>query len=333
MKKKGNGKQESASVKNTARQLDLRKLYQSFLIDQRCNGNSPKTLRYYEQNITRFLKYLEENFGSTDLLPSLLDQVKQYTLYLKSSHKIDPVSGLKKDEYLSSSTIRTYVRAVKCFVSWLGNEGFIDEFLARKIKLPKATKKAIEILDEQEIDMIMNYLKQKKTNHYRDLAIFCCSLELGARLSEITFLKIKDVHLEQGICKVLGKGNKERYITFGRSLQKILSKYIYQERPEPFNDKVESLFLKSDGKPITTTTIVQLFRRIKNATGIEKLHPHLMRHTMITMSLAKDSNIFALKQKTGHSSFEIMGNYLHMAEGLGNMKANGISVLDSLSFK
>lgn len=58
-----------------------------------------------------------------------------------------------------------------------------------------------------------------------------------------------------------------------------------------------------------------------------------MRHTMITMSLAKDSNIFALKQKTGHSSFEIMGNYLHMAEGLGNMKANGISVLDSLSFK
>ena len=40
MKKKGNGKQESVSVKNTASQLDLRKLYQSFLIDQRCNGNS-----------------------------------------------------------------------------------------------------------------------------------------------------------------------------------------------------------------------------------------------------------------------------------------------------
>lgn len=196
MKKTGNVKQGNVSAKNTAKQMDLRKFYNSFLIDQKCNGNSPKTLRYYEQNITRFLKYLDDNFGTTALSQSLLDQVKQYILHLKSSHKIDPLSGLETSEYLSSSTIRTYVRAVKCFVSWLENEGFAEENTAKKIKLPKATKKAIEILDEQEINTIMDYLKRKKTNHYRDLAIFECSLELGARLSEITYLKIYNVYVE-----------------------------------------------------------------------------------------------------------------------------------------
>lgn len=333
MKKTAATKAVKTSGKATKNQLDLRKLFEAFLVDQKCNGNSPKTIRYYNQNVPRFFDYLENENRITDINAELLYKVKEYTIYLKELKKNDPKTGLPTNKLLASSSVRTYVRSVKTFISWMGKEGFIEENIASKIKLPKQTKKTIEILTEEEIASIMNWLKKKKSNHFRDLCIFCSSLELGARLGELTFLKISDVKVEQGILKVLGKGSKERYIPFGVNLQKLFMKYIQYERPTPISDRVESLFLIDDGTPISTTTIVQLFRRIKEATGIEKLHPHLMRHTMITYSLTKDTNIFALKQKTGHSSFEIMGNYLHLAESLCSMKSSKISILDGMSFK
>lgn len=74
--------------------------------------------------------------------------------------------------------------------------------IAAEIKLPKATKKVIEILNEEEI---IKLLEAKPENHYRDLLIIMILLECGLRLEEVTKLKLKNINLKQNTMKVLGK--------------------------------------------------------------------------------------------------------------------------------
>lgn len=306
-------------------------MLESFLIDQQCRGNSEKTIKYYEIGVKRFITFVSENYNSDELSLLNLDIIRSYMLYLKTCKKWERNDNIEtKSENITSKSVQTYVRSVKVFVSWGEQEGHLPEGVAHKIKLPKATIKQIDILNEEEIGKLLTFLKNKKTNRYRDLLIFSTYLETGARLEEIVRLGINDVRINNGILKVLGKGNKERFIPFGSSLQKMFLNYLNLERPEPFSSKVDKLLLKENGKPITRDTVRQLFRRIKEGTGIEKLHPHLLRHTMITLSLTRDTNIFALKNKTGHSSFAIMENYLHMAENIVGMKKSNLSILDDI---
>ena len=68
-------------------------------------------------------------------------------------------------------------------------------------------------------------------------SIFMVMVECGLRLEEVTKLKITNVRLTQNTLKVLGKGNKERFVSFGKNLQRVFFKYINQERPEPANAK------------------------------------------------------------------------------------------------
>ena len=116
-------------------------------------------------------------------------------------------------------------------------------------------------------------------------------------------------------------------------MQRLFFKYINQERPEPINDKVESLFLKADGTPIEQTTIKQLFKRIRKACKLVRIYPHLYRHTYCTMYLARGGDIFSLKQSTGHESFEILNNYVHLASTIVNIKDKSLSLLDAMKLK
>ena len=93
------------------------------------------------------------------------------------------------------------------------------------------------------------------------------------------------------------------------------------------------MFLKCDGTPITQSTIKQLFRRLKDKLGMEKLHPHLCRHTFCTLYLVNGGDIFSLKQLTGHESFEILNNYVHLASSTVNMKGKSLSILDTMKLK
>ncbi|NLL06052.1 MAG: tyrosine-type recombinase/integrase, partial [Clostridiaceae bacterium] len=107
----------------------------------------------------------------------------------------------------------------------------------------------MEILSEEDINEIFKYLETKSENHFRDILIIMVLLECGLRLEEATTLKLQNINIKQNTMKVLGKGNKERIISYGVNVQKMFFKYINQERPEPINKKVEGLFLKSDGSP------------------------------------------------------------------------------------
>ena len=107
-----------------------------FILDQRVRGNSQATIDYYSFALNLFLTYFGYNSDVSDITLTLC---KQYYVYLS------------EDKTVNSVSIQSYVRGLRTFLRWLYNNNYIEENICDKFKLPKATRKVIDILSDQEI--------------------------------------------------------------------------------------------------------------------------------------------------------------------------------------
>ena len=150
---------------------------------------------------------------------------------------------------------------------------------------------------------------------YRGVVIVLTLLDTGLRVNELINLKMENVWLEEGLIKVLGKGNKERLVPIGKQIRKLPWRYISQYRPEPARPKPDTLFLTQDGRPLTKNrvdSIMKHYGRMAGLTGV-RCSPHTLRHTFAIYFLRNDGDIFSLQKILGHSSLEMTRRYCELA--------------------
>ena len=129
----------------------------------------------------------------------------------------------------------------------------------------------------------------------------------------------------------MGKGQKERIVPFGSSAQKALMKYIYHFRLEPLRD--DRVFLNLDGGPMTETGLKLLFRRLADSSGVKRFHAHLLRHTFALNFLINGGDVFSLQQILGHTTLEMVRNYVNLAQGHVMIQHNRFSPLDRMNLR
>ena len=131
----------------------------------------------------------------------------------------------------------------------------------------------------------------------------------------------------------LHKGDKERIVSFGSACQSALIHYYCHYRPGQEDDNESAFFLTLDGLPLTPHTVKSMIKRMAVSTGIERLHPHLLRHTYATMFLLNGGDVFLLKQNLGPSTLTMVQNYLHIASRIAAVRSQPFSPLDSMAAK
>jgi site-specific recombinase XerD len=136
------------------------------------------------------------------------------------------------------------------------------------------------------------------------------------RVSELCHLKLNDVWLEEGMLKVLGKGNKERLIPMGKQVQRCLWHYISRFRPEPLVASGNLLFLAQDGKPLTKDRAEKIMARYGKKAGLKgvRCSPHTLRHTAAVKFLRNGGDVFSLQRMLGHASLEMTRRYCELAD-------------------
>lgn len=318
-----------ASLKRN--EFTVSKLIDDFLVYQQYKNNSPATIEYYKINLSMFSKYLtERDISSIDEVD--INVLRQYVLYLKNKprHKNNTFSKPKTDESISSKSVQTYTRAIRCFLNYLYQEKYIHTDFNQLFKLPKATKKVIEILSDDEIRRIINHFSLENELECRNYIIVSLMIDSGLRLSELVRLNVDDIYTEQGYLKIKGKGDKERIVPIGTHSQKAILKYLNFLRPEPALESIKTFLLCSDGKPITQETIKSMMVRLSKSVEIPRLHPHLCRHTFATRYLMAGGNLFTLQQILGHTSLEMVRNYSHLAASHATLKHKQLSPVDNI---
>lgn len=282
-------------------------LYEEFLLEKTLSA-APRTLQYYKENLIKFNNYVNVALHGKPYAAITKQDYSRYLLHLKKT-------GIK------NTSLATYHRAVRTFCNWLLDNSYIDTAFT-KVKLPRPDPGMILPLSVPEVQLIDNYIK---TTMYpiRNYLIFHLMLDCGLRRQEVINLTWQDLHLLENYIVVRNsKYNKNRLVP----LPDFLVKYFI------VLPKGGTTVLTRNGlDAITESAVKNLFRRLRKRT-VQRLHPHLLRHTFATSYICGGGNMEFLRLYLGHADYAITKNYLHISY---QMQVTGYQIyqLDSIFFK
>ena len=300
--------------------LSIEKLMTHYAYAKKAEGRSPKTIEWYGEMLRDFLRFLVSS-GREGVLDDLSPITAREFIINEQTRGLSPYS------------VQGKVRALKAFSSWLQAENYTPENRLCGVKLPKVPVKIIEPLSRDEINALVDSQNPLTALGSRDLAILVTLLAIGIRCSELTGLRFEDAHIDEGYLKVLGKGNKERVVPLGSLAQKVLFRYVLHFRPEPLSERHDYLFLTLYGTKLEPNAVRLILRRWGKKAGVNRLHPHLCRHTYATNFLSLDcGDIFRPKQILGHSSLEMVNRYVHYSSAQNILRTQQ-SPLDRLEIR
>lgn len=279
-----------------------------FLDDQYLKGNSLHTITDYTNKLRPFL----EQFGERELAELRPENLNEYARELRATHS-------------NTITIQSYVRALRAFLNWLYLNDHVEADFCRKFRLPKARKAFINVLTDREIERVFAvYGDNSNVIHLRNRVILSLMLDAGLRLNEVVTARVTDLHIPEGYLIVTGKGSKQRAVSFGATTLEHLKAYLYAVTPS------EALLQTAEGEPLTRDTLKNMFRKLKQKSGVQRLHPHLLRHTFATRYLENGGSIYTLKELLGHTTLKQTQAYLHVAQNRRHLDFARYSPLDNM---
>lgn len=267
--------------------------FQLFLEDKYVYA-AADTVRYYKDSLSGFIKWLRD-LGIDDTQQLDQDLLKQYAVYLRDVRKI------------KNTSIHTYFRGIKNFSLFCIDQHFC-EYFNYKIRLPRPDPDLVLPLSSAEVDQIFDYIENNVSIYNQTSYKFMIRLmlDMGLRLSEVINLKYADVDREKGILRVVdSKYNKSRLLPVPVSVSLLYDEfYILKE-----STSLHFIRLSDSG-------IESFFARMKHSTGIQRLHPHLLRHTFATSYMLQRGNLEFLRMYLGHSSYDVTKRYIHISSEL-----------------
>ncbi len=297
--------------------MTIREMYEMFLLEQEYRNNSPVTISWYKDQLENFYLWLH----SEDPADLNLLKFKQYGVFLKSLNK-------RNGDRLSSSSVHGSMRAVKAFYNFCIGEDYLED-ISRQLRLPKVHCKEQLILDDSEIIKLLRACDESFSHcSLRNKCFVLLMLDSGLRRGEIPRINIGDINFNNKSMIIRGKGSKQRLIPIGYQTCESLLDYRLKYRQVASGS--EPFFLDLNGQRCSDNTIKQIFKRLKVTSGIERLHPHLLRHTFATYYLADGGDLETLRLILGHSNIQTTQMYLHLAFNLKLQRSRHNSHIDKL---
>jgi integrase/recombinase XerD len=270
----------------------------AFLRDGRIRNLSAHTLKYYRNELIALQGILE-----AQTLSPRPDRIT--TEILRQNLILYMMERGAKD-----SSINTRLRAVRSFFNFLKREKMIASNPVAELKLIKAKKEVVETLTREQVRDILNVVNRASFTGLRDYTILLLLLETGIRARELTEISVKDIRWEDGQIRINGKGYKERLVPIQSTMRLQLKKYIAIRGDVPN----EALFVTIDNTPITIRQLqnrISKYGRMANIKNV-RCSPHTFRHTFAKMSVQNGADVFSLQKVLGHTSLEMVRNYVNL---------------------
>ena len=263
-------------------------LFKDYLgIERRYSEN---TVISYTNDIYSLVNFLDnEQFG--DLLTVSSRIARFYTATLHENYK--PKSISRK------------ISSLRSFYSFLNREELVKENPFLDVELPKKEKKLPQFIYPEEIESLFNSIDTTSSLGKRDKLILEILYGTGVRVSELCYIKLKDIDFYQNLILIHGKGNKDRYIPIHKILSKNLEDYILTTRNNFLKRAIDkdndTLLLNFKGTSLTQRGVRYIIKRIiDNSTETFNLSPHKLRHTFATHLLNNGADLRSVQELLGH---------------------------------
>ena len=138
----------------------------------------------------------------------------------------------------------------------------------------------------------------------------------GLRISELINLRSENLYLDENFLRVIGKGNKERVIPFGKKAEKSIQSYLRESRPILLkNKKNEYIFVNRQGEKLSRQGLWKIIKGYGRKIGISSIMtPHILRHSFATHLVEKGADLRSVQMMLGHSSISTTEIYTHVSK-------------------
>ncbi len=207
------------------------------------------------------------------------------------------------------------ISGLKSFFKFLVFEGYLKTSPMSNIESPKLGRKLPDILNVEEISQMISSIDVNEKFGQRNKTIIEILYGTGIRVSELIELKISNIFFKENIIRVVGKGDKERFVPIGMQAKKSVNDYInnkrnHQKIEESSNDV---LILSKDGKKLTRHMIFTLIKNISIKSGItKKISPHTFRHSFASHLLKNGADLRTIQLILGHENITTTEIYTHL---------------------
>lgn len=262
---------------------------------------SDNTVVGYEQDVNKLITYLDEN--SIDAGPADIgEETLQHFIY-DSSKKTNPRSQAR------------LLSGLRNFFDYLIFDGKRKDNPTDLIESPKIGRKLPDFLSTAEIDAILSVIDLSTPEGERNKVMLETLYSCGLRVTELITLQISDLFFNEGFVRVIGKGDKQRYVPINEQNIRLIQLYLRHIRTTiPVQKGYEdTVFLNRRGKQITRNMVFMIIKGLAQKAGIRKsISPHTFRHSFATHLLENGADLRAIQQMLGHESITTTEIYMHL---------------------
>jgi integrase/recombinase XerD len=264
-------------------------------------GLSYHTIQNYIRDVKKLVYFLDEEKISSSPI-GINEELIQKFIYTIAK-EISPRSQAR------------IISGLRSFFDYLIFENYRASNPTDLIETPKIGVKLPDTLSEQEINSLISAIDLSKVEGERNRAMLETMYSCGLRVSELIDLKISDLFFEEGFIKIVGKGNKERFVPIHSSAQNYIMLYINEIRSHLSIKKgfQDTLFLNRRGKSLSRQMIFMILKALAIKINLnKKISPHTFRHSFATHLLKNGADLRAIQQMLGHESITTTEVYVHL---------------------
>jgi integrase/recombinase XerD len=272
---------------------DLAGLLPSWELALKAERKAPRTIKIYADGVKKFLRWCAEN-----------GQPAELTRTSAQAFLADLI-----DAGMEANTAKSRDLALKRYAAWLVDEGELSSNPLIGLKPPKADKKVVHALTDEQLKRLVAACKGNSLQDRRDEAIMRFMAETGVRASEVTAMQVEDMNVHEGKAIVRrGKGGKGRVVPFGVQTAAVIERYIRARKAHRLAE-TGALWLGGGGKGLGYYGLDKALKGRAAAAGVEGFHLHIMRHTFATKWLRAKGSESGLMAVAGWSNRDMIDRY------------------------
>jgi integrase/recombinase XerD len=216
---------------------------------------------------------------------------------------------------LSARSQARIISGIKGFFKYCLIENLIIDDPSQLLESPRLGRKLPDTLSVEDINNLIGAIDLSKPEGIRNKAMLETLYSCGLRVSELTGLKISNVHSDIGFVKVTGKGDKERLVPMGSVAIKHIRIYMDEIRPNISVQKgnEDYMFLNNRGKPLSRVMMFLVIKQLAEKISLKKnISPHTFRHSFATHLIEGGADLRAVQEMLGHESITTTEIYTHL---------------------
>ncbi len=278
--------------------------YLSWLTVER--GRSSNTIVSYRRDLVGWEQWLREAGIEPDAVRP--DHLEGYLEFARTQGK-------------SPATISRTLASLRGLFGFLYGEGAIASDPTADLQSPRVARRLPKALDEGQTLSLLHAVAGIGPLDFRDRALLEVLYGTGARISEVVGLSLSDLHFDDGLIRVFGKGSKERLVPLGRPARETLSAWLSPVgRPLVAPDRwahrgdAEAVFLNTRGGRLSRQGAWAVLKRHAGRVGLsDQVSPHVLRHSCASHMLAHGADIRVVQELLGHVSIATTQLYTRLS--------------------